>query len=190
MVFIPKGRRKLLYGQIQPKKFQEVVMGDGGLGYKKRRVFYFAGLLYSVAVTTIVSLLLYRFIQTLEQKASFQQLPDYEALAQFDPEREGGHLLPNLNLDVRGEFGAVHFITNSKGFRNTKEFDYMPSPGVSRILLLGDSYVDGMRTDQEHMLVAITRGETVQQVHCHTERLLPVEELTTRQFSIGRRATS
>lgn len=127
-------------------------MGDGGLRYKKKRVFYFAGLLYGVAMATIVSLLLYCFIQTLEQKASFQQLPDYDALVQFDPERKGGHLLPNLNLDVRGEFGAVHFITNSQGFRNDKEFDYMPSPDVYRILLLGDSYVDGMRTDQEHTI--------------------------------------
>jgi len=127
-------------------------MGDGGLRYKKRRVFYFVGLLYGVAVATIVSLLLYRFIQTLDQKASFQQLPDYDALVQFDPEREGGHLLPKLNLDVRGEFGAVHFITNSRGFRNDREFDYVPSPSVYRILLLGDSYVDGMRTDQEHTI--------------------------------------
>jgi len=76
-------------------------MDDGGLRYKKRRVFYFAGLLYGVAVTTIVSLLLYRIEQMLEQKASFQQLPDYDALVQFDPERESGHLWPNLNMNVQ-----------------------------------------------------------------------------------------
>jgi len=127
--------------------------------HRNRRTFYFVGLLYGVAVTTIVALLLYRLIQMLEQKASLQQLPDYDALVQFDPEREGGHLLPNLNLDVRGEFGAVRFITNSKGFRNTKEFDYLPSPGTSRILLLGDSYVDGMRTDQEHTIGAVLQAE-------------------------------
>ena len=96
--------------------------------------------------------LLTQLLQTLGRQADLQRLPDYDQLAQFDPEREGGHLRPNLDLDVRGEFGAVRFITNSKGFRDNREYDYLPLPEVYRILLLGDSYVDGMRTDQEHTI--------------------------------------
>lgn len=99
-----------------------------------------------------MAFLLTQLLQTLERQAGLQQLPDYDKLFQFDPEREGGHLRPNLNMDVRGEFGAVHFITNSKGFRNDREFDYVPSPDIYRILLLGDSYVDGMRTDQRQTI--------------------------------------
>jgi hypothetical protein len=124
----------------------------------RKRAFHFEWWLYCAVVTAIISFLLYQLLQTLEKKTAIQQLPDYDDVVRFDPEREGGHLLPNINMDVRGEFGAVHFVTNSKGFRNTREFDYLPSPGVYRILLLGDSYVDGMRTDQEHTIGAVLQG--------------------------------
>ena len=77
--------------------------------------------------------------------------PDYGQLVNFDPDREGGHLLPNLRFLVQGEiYGVgVRFITNSEGFRNTREFDYQAPVNSRRILFLGDSFVDGMRTDQE-----------------------------------------
>jgi hypothetical protein len=107
---------------------------------------------YWAVIAALIVFLLTQLLQTLGRQADLQRLPDYDQLVQFDPEREGGHLRPNLNLDARGEFGAVHFITNSKGFRNNREFDSLPSPEVYRILLLGDSYVDGMRTDQEHTI--------------------------------------
>lgn len=108
----------------------------------------------------------------LGKRTDIERLPDYDQLVQFDPEREGGHLRPNLNMNVRGEFGAVRFITNSKGFRNIREFDYRPSPGVSRILLLGDSYVDGMRTDQAHTIGSILQAEL--NTHCKNDRQVEV----------------
>jgi hypothetical protein len=90
--------------------------------------------------------------------------PDYDAVVSFDPAREGGHLLPNLDLLVQGERRGhpVRFITNSKGFRSRREFAHQVPRGVERILLLGDSYIDGMRTDQErtlgHVLEQTLRG--------------------------------
>jgi hypothetical protein len=65
--------------------------------------------------------------------------------------REGGHLKPNINEIVQSEFKGkgVRFITNSKGFRNSNEFTYEKESNTCRILLMGDSYIDGMRTDQE-----------------------------------------
>ncbi|HEV8712794.1 MAG TPA: hypothetical protein VGX03_08215 [Candidatus Binatia bacterium] len=124
----------------------------------RRRTFSGAWLLYCAVVSALAAFLLHRLSQTLAKEADIRRLPDYDQLVQFDPEREGGHLRPNLHLDVRGEFGAVRFITNSRGFRNTAECDYLPSPGVSRILLLGDSYVDGMRTDQEQTIGAVLQA--------------------------------
>jgi hypothetical protein len=84
-------------------------------------------------------------------------VPDYDAVVEFDPVREGGHLLPNLDLLVQGEVNGhpVRFITNSKGFRDRREFGYQPPSGVKRILFLGDSFVDGMRTDQERTIGAL-----------------------------------
>jgi len=77
--------------------------------------------------------------------------PDYSDLMQYDPAREGGHLLPSKNLLVAGErIGRpVRWQTNSKGFRNAQEFPRGISPGICRIMFLGDSFVDGMRTDQK-----------------------------------------
>ncbi len=83
--------------------------------------------------------------------------PDYGQLIAFDPNREGGHLLPNLNCLAKGDRHArpIRFITNSRGFRSQGEFDHTPPAGVFRILLLGDSYIDGMRTDQADTIGAV-----------------------------------
>jgi hypothetical protein len=119
---------------------------------EKTPLVRFAWWLYCAGVASLITFLLFQLLWTIEKQADLQRLPDYGDLVQFDPEREGGHLRPNLHINVRGEFGAVRFMTNSKGFRNDREFDSMPSPDVYRILLLGDSYVDGMRTDQEQTI--------------------------------------
>lgn len=112
----------------------------------------FAWWFYCAGVTALIMFLLFQLWWAIEKQADLRRLPDYGDVVQFDPEREGGHLRPNLNIDVQGEFSAVHFITNSKGFRNDQEFDPIPAPDVYRVLLLGDSYVDGMRTDQKQTL--------------------------------------
>ena len=62
--------------------------------------------------------------------------------------------MPNLDtlmLGARADQPA-RIVTNSKGFRNAIEFDYEVPKGVRRILFVGDSYVDGMRTDQERTI--------------------------------------
>jgi hypothetical protein len=90
-----------------------------------------------------------RFIAA--KRAANAALPGYADVGLFDPDREGGHLLPNLDINVKTERAgeSVRFVTNSKGFRNSSEFDYERPEGVRRILFVGDSFVDGMRTDQE-----------------------------------------
>jgi hypothetical protein len=80
--------------------------------------------------------------------------PDYQDLMRFDPTRSGGHLVADRNLLAEGEFHRrpVRWITNSKGFRDRREFPLQPTLGTRRILFLGDSFVDGMRTDQERTI--------------------------------------
>lgn len=89
-------------------------------------------------------------------------LPDYDRVLSFDPAREGGHLLPNLDLWMQGgnRLGQrIRFVTNSKGFRNEREFPYEVPAGTFRILFSGDSYVDGMRTDQERTIGHLLEAE-------------------------------
>ena len=88
------------------------------------------------------------------QLLRFAKVPDYGSLHRFDPDRQGGHLLPNLDTMAVGETidRPVRFVTNSKGFRAEKEYALIPEDGILRILLLGDSFIDGMRTDQHRTI--------------------------------------
>src|SRR5215813_5053911 len=98
--------------------------------------------------------LLVSAVQKERRIAQFAALPDYDRLHAYDPSRMGGHLLPNLNTLAVGEWRdrPVRFITNSQGFRSTVEYSLEPEPGTYRILLMGDSFIDGMRTDQSKVL--------------------------------------
>lgn len=63
--------------------------------------------------------------------------------------------------------GSWKFVTNSRGFRNTKEFGYERVPGVPRVLTLGDSHTQGYEVRQnftysavlERALARHSRGE-------------------------------
>jgi hypothetical protein len=51
--------------------------------------------------------------------------------------------------------GSWQFITNSKGFRNTREFPYAKAPGVFRVLSLGDSHTQGFEVHQHQTFSAV-----------------------------------
>jgi hypothetical protein len=111
-------------------------------------------LLYVVAVSAVLLFLAVKIVRVRGAQRRFAALPDYGEVHRFDPEREGGHLLPNLRQLVKTErpSDAVTFITNSKGFRNEEEFALEHPASTYRVMFLGDSYVDGMRTDQRRTI--------------------------------------
>jgi hypothetical protein len=51
--------------------------------------------------------------------------------------------------------GSWKFVTNSRGFRNTKDFDYERTPGIPRVLTLGDSHTQGYEVRQEFTYSAV-----------------------------------
>jgi len=51
--------------------------------------------------------------------------------------------------------GSWKFVTNSRGFRNAKEFDYERAPGVPRVLTLGDSHTQGHEVRQNFTYSAV-----------------------------------
>ena len=67
------------------------------------------------------------------------------------PIPEGGLFLPSLNIIVRGNTIPVKFITNSKGFRNVREFAYDVPLHIFRILYIGDSFATGFRIGQDNL---------------------------------------
>jgi hypothetical protein len=62
---------------------------------------------------------------------------------------EGGFLLANLHARVVGPAGPVEFVTERHGFRNREKVPRAKPAGRRRVLLVGDSFVAGYRTDQE-----------------------------------------
>lgn len=120
----------------------------------------------TTAATVVLSIVLMEFAAPLLISVAASALmkagTDNDAIANLDygdvhqePKdtlfREGGKLVPNLDVMVVGEARnqSVRFITNSKGFRNDHEFPYFPLPDTYRILYLGDSFVAGYRVGQE-----------------------------------------
>jgi hypothetical protein len=76
-------------------------------------------------------------------------LPDYgSVMGEYGP---CGFLRPDLDVDVIGEDGPARFVTNSLGLRYDREIP-ASSDESFRILLLGDSFVAGYRTDQQDTL--------------------------------------
>jgi hypothetical protein len=114
----------------------------------KTRALY---IVYLVILTFSTFVLGRTIIRTDATRQISMDLPDYDGIHRWDATREGGHLLPDLNGWMKGETldRPVRIITNSKGFRNDREFVYTAPPRTLRILFLGDSFVDGMRTDQK-----------------------------------------
>ncbi len=117
--------------------------------------------LFALLWLSLPILLYALYNQTKDEAAPRTKLWKYSDLHQIDiatfladPLREGGHLVPLLDVLARGEHRgqAVRWVTNSKGYRNDSEFAYEVPEGTYRILLMGDSYVDGFRTDQERTI--------------------------------------
>jgi hypothetical protein len=111
-------------------------------------------LIIGIGIIFVIAAPLYLFLKHSHHKL----FPDYDSMMHYDPERMGGHLVPNLNTYFQGEKKGqkIKVITNKQGFRNEKEFDPDVPPNTIRVLLLGDSYVDGYRTDQKQTIGYIT----------------------------------
>ena len=62
---------------------------------------------------------------------------------------------PNVRFQHTSVDGSWTFITNSRGFRNTKEFAYDKPAGTLRILSLGDSQTQGYEVAQDATFSAV-----------------------------------
>lgn len=117
--------------------------------------------LLALAISVTFCVLIFWWLAPSLSPRPDNTLPDYGDLVAYDPQRPGGHLKPGFNQLVLGERRghAVRWITNSAGFRNIQEITPWPAEGVLRILFLGDSFVDGLRTDQDDTIGAVLQSE-------------------------------
>lgn len=62
---------------------------------------------------------------------------------------------PNAEFWHTSVDGSWKFVTNSKGFRDGREFAYAKAQGTLRVLSLGDSHTQGYEVRQEHTYSAV-----------------------------------
>jgi hypothetical protein len=105
-------------------------------------------------VSTIISLVFVVVVEKQVRSWLQSRYPDFGAYIQRDDSREGGYFAPNLDILALGESVSqpIRLITNSKGFRNTREFSYDVPDETFRVLFMGDSYVAGFRTNQKQTI--------------------------------------
>ena len=56
---------------------------------------------------------------------------------------------PNMKYWMTSTDGSWKFVTNNKGFRNTKDFSYAKPENTLRVLSLGDSHTQGYEVRQD-----------------------------------------
>ena len=73
--------------------------------------------------------------------------------------RYGPYTLRGIRANAQywhtSEDGSWKFVTNSKGFRNSREFAYAKSPETLRVLSLGDSQTQGLEVRQDFTFSAV-----------------------------------
>lgn len=117
--------------------------------------------LLTLLISVGLCVLVFWWVAPLLVPAGDDSLPTYDQLVDYDPSRPGGHLKPGIDQIVAGarQGQGVRWVTNSQGFRNRNEAGPQAAEGVLRILLYGDSFVDGMRTGQEETIGAVLEQE-------------------------------
>ena len=105
--------------------------------------------LFMFFICILLGEIIFKLIKSEKEYAQYEAAFKYRILVEEPFVGEGGRFQPNLNLTMYSPYkkDGVQFITNSHGFRTKEDVDY--NPETIRILLLGDSFANGYRIDQE-----------------------------------------
>ena len=118
---------------------------------KKRHLFAFATVLASLSVAG----LLCEFLVFVIFKDQIVLFPRYVTDVQYNDFRIRRNV-PNARYRHKTIDGEWEFIINSKGFRDTREFEYQKPKDTTRVLVLGDSFTIGYEVDQDLTYSSIT----------------------------------
>jgi hypothetical protein len=92
-------------------------------------------------------------------------------------------LRPNTTFYHTSADGRWAFTTNAQGYRDTRDWQHARTPGVGRVLVLGDSHTEGFECRQDHTYAAILEkrlralGEPTEVFNCGVSGFGTAEEL-------------
>jgi len=112
---------------------------------RSRRLRTKLGLLLA---STVVFLLLSEVAVRLLSGDKLVLFPRYHTAAQYGEYRLR-RLRPSSVFRHTSIDGSWEFVTNSRGFREEREYDYKKPAGTTRILCLGDSHTQGFEVRQD-----------------------------------------
>ncbi|MFZ2160709.1 MAG: hypothetical protein WAW02_00695 [Sideroxyarcus sp.] len=107
-----------------------------------------------VILSLVVSFAIGEFVVRLLYKDQTVLFPRYHTDYQYGRYTIRG-IRPNAEFWHTSVDGTWKFVTNSKGFRNAKEFDYRKPAGTLRVLTLGDSCTQGHEVRQDQTFSAV-----------------------------------
>ncbi len=87
-------------------------------------------------------------------KDSTVMMPRYTTSARYG-EYTIRRIKPNIEFTHTTIDGSWRFTTNSRGFRNYKNFEYAKPKDVTRVVCLGDSHTQGYEAEQEYTFSAV-----------------------------------
>lgn len=122
-----------------------------------RRIGFLKGLLVPLALVTIslvVTLLLGEAVVRLLFKDGAVMFPRYHTDYRYGPYTLRG-IRPNAEFWHTSVDGSWKFVTNSRGFRNARDFPYEKRAGTLRVLSLGDSHTQGYEVRQDATFSAV-----------------------------------
>jgi hypothetical protein len=103
--------------------------------------------------------------------------PRYHTGASYGP-YQLRRLRPNTTFHHTSADGSWRFTTNAQGFRDTRDWHYERTPGVRRVLVLGDSHTQGFECRQEATFSALLAEKTGMEVlNCGVSGLGTAEQL-------------
>ncbi len=95
--------------------------------------------------------------------------PRYHTDYRYGPYTLRG-IRPNADFHHTSVDGTWRFVTNSRGFRNTRDIPYEKPAGTVRILALGDSHTQGYEVRQDRTFAAVSERALA-------ARLIPAEAI-------------
>ncbi len=104
--------------------------------------------------TLVIAFAIGEFVVRLLYKDQTVLFPRYHTDYQYGRYTIRG-IRPNAEFWHTSVDGRWKFVTNSKGFRNTKEFTYEKPAGTMRVLSLGDSCTQGHEVRQDQTFSAV-----------------------------------